>query len=110
MRSSVALFRGCVTSSSSLISQQTMWHGLVELDLSHNMLYKAPELFESLACLGGHLQRLDVSANSLAGEVRNLRSNSPDTQSLLLFGFEQPALVVITYLRCVCLSFLFFNN
>lgn len=47
-----------------------MWHSLLELDLSHNMLYKAPELFDCLACVGGHLQKLDLSSNSLAGEVQ----------------------------------------
>jgi hypothetical protein len=48
---------------------EKMWVSLVEIDLSENALYKTTELFQTIACLGPHLKRLDVSGNCLAGMI-----------------------------------------
>mmetsp|Transcript_578 Transcript_578/g.1254 ORF Transcript_578/g.1254 Transcript_578/m.1254 type:complete len:468 (+) Transcript_578:288-1691(+) len=48
---------------------EDMWLSLVDLDLSHNGLFKSAEVFAAVSCLGAHLKRLDLSANALAGEV-----------------------------------------
>lgn len=52
-----------------LTLEQKMWLSLVAVDLSENALYKTLEVFETLACLGPHLKKVDLSGNSLAGEV-----------------------------------------
>lgn len=45
-----------------------MWHGLEQLDLSNNDLFKTDEVFAALATLGDHLKLLDLSGAVNEGE------------------------------------------